>query len=922
MGVRRYHAYADRGGQHQSLHVVLMRCRIVGGVIDQSMQRARTTVKGTTMQPSPAPIGAVSESAYWSVETGELLRRLETSSSGLAASEAASRLTKFGRNMPASRSGTSAFAVFVGQFRSPLVLILIFAAIVSVFVGEGQEAAIIGAIVLASCVLTFTQEYGASRAMEALKQRISRKTAVLRDGLESSVDSDDIVPGDVIRLSAGNLIPADGVILDARDFNVSEAVLTGETFPVVKSPGRSAPEASVARRPNAVFTGTSVRSGTASMLAAETGTRTEFASIAAALERRIPETGFARGIRLFGYLMSEIMLAIVILVFFANLMLHRPLIESLLFSLALAVGLTPELLPAIISVTLSSGARTMAANGVIVRRLDAIENLGSMDLLCTDKTGTLTEGVIHLDGWFDVDGNPSTDVLHWARLNATLQTGLKNPLDEAIAGAQGEGATSNLFTKVDEIPYDFVRKRLSVVVRAKQGEDLLITKGAVQNVLEACRFVQTANGQEPLNDGHRKAIDEKFQRWSADGYRVLGLAIRRFESRNAFGRKDETDLAFAGFLLFLDPPKQGVRETLAALAHRGVAVKVISGDNRYVAAHLAEAVGLRADRIMTGEDLSKLTKSALFARAGHTDLFVEIDPNQKERIIQALRSRGHVVGYLGDGINDAPALHEADIGISVDTAVDVAREAADIILLKQDLGVLVRGVDDGRKTFANTMKYVSITTSANFGNMISMAIASLFLPFLPLLAKQILLNNFLSDVPSLAIASDNVDPDQLRRPRHWDIGFVRRFMVSFGLVSSLFDFATFAFLLLFVHAPAAGFQTAWFVESLLTELAIVLIVRTHKAFWMSHPSRLLAWLTLAVAVVAIVIPYMPFAAWFGFVPLPLPILAGLLAITALYLMASEATKRWFFGHESHQSHRRRAGWIIDRGNAFHSAYLQ
>ncbi|KRB23139.1 MULTISPECIES: magnesium-translocating P-type ATPase [Mesorhizobium] len=862
------------------------------------------------------------DGAYWSIETNDLLRRLETSASGLAASEAASRLAKFGRNSLASTSSASTLAVFARQFRSPLVLILIFAASVSAFVGEGQEAAIIGAIVLASCILSFTQEYGASRATEALKERISRKAIVLRDGAECSVAAEDIVPGDVIRLSAGNLIPADGIILDARDFNVSEAVLTGETFPTVKAPGRSVPEASVAQRSNAVFTGTSVRSGTATMLAAATGARTEFASIAAALERKIPETGFARGIRQFGYLMTEIMLAIVIMVFFANLMLHRPLIESLLFSLALAVGLTPELLPAIISVTLARGARAMAANGVIVRRLDAIENLGSMDLLCTDKTGTLTEGVIHLDGWLDVDGSPSTDILLWARLNATLQTGLKNPLDEAIAGAPGESASLAAFTKVDEIPYDFIRKRLSVVVRTKDAQDLLITKGAVQNVLETCSFVRTAKGLEPLNEMYRAAIDEKFRRWSADGYRVLGLAIRRFESQKTFSRKDEIDLAFAGFLLFLDPPKEGVKETLAELAHRGIAVKVISGDNRYVAAHLAQAIGLCADRIMTGEDLSKLTKSALFAGVQHTDLFVEIDPNQKERIVQALRSRGHVVGYLGDGINDAPALHEADIGISVDSAVDVAREAADIILLKQDLGVLVRGVDDGRKTFANTMKYISITTSANFGNMISMAVASLFLPFLPLLATQILLNNLLSSIPSLAIATDNVDAEQMRRPGRWDIGFVRRFMVSFGLVSSLFDFATFAFLLLVAHAGPAAFQTGWFVESLMTQLAIVLIVRTHKAFWASRPSPLLVWLTLAVAIVAIVLPYVPFAGWFGFVPLPFRALAGLVAITGLYIVVSEATKRWFFSHGSRFSRRHGAGQGIDGKAMSRSALAQ
>lgn len=836
------------------------------------------------------------EHAYWSLGADQLVEQLETSTSGLSSGDAAIRLVKSGRNALAPRSGGSALAVFARQFRSPLVLILVFAAAVSVFVGEGHEAAIIGAIVLASCVLSFTQEYGASRAMEALQQRISRKATVLRDGLERTIDIEDIVPGDVVSLSAGNLIPVDGVVLESRDFNVSESVLTGETFPVVKSAGRCAPEAGIAQRTNAVFTGTSVRSGTAKVLAVATGTRTEFASIAEALERRIPETEFARGIRTFGYLMTEIMLAIVILVFFANLMLHRPLIESLLFSLALAVGLTPELLPAIISVTLAKGARTMAASGVIVRRLDAIENLGSMDLLCTDKTGTLTEGVIHLDGSFDVEGNASKDVLLWARLNATLQTGLKNPLDEAIANTQSEEGDLHGFAKIDEIPYDFVRKRLSIAVGEGEVGQLLITKGAVQNVLEACTCVQGPRGLKSLDQTEREAIDEKFRRWSAQGYRVLGLAIRRFQDKAKFSRDDETALAFAGFLLFFDPPKEGVRETLSALADRGIGVKVISGDNRYVAAHLAEAVGLRADRIMTGGDLSKLTKNALFASVRNIDLFVEIDPNQKERVVEALRTSGHVVGYLGDGINDAPALHEADIGISVDTAVDVAREAADIILLKRDLGVLVRGVDDGRKTFANTMKYISITTSANFGNMISMAAASLYLPFLPLLAKQILLNNFLSDIPALAIASDNVDADQVRGPRHWDIHFVRRFMVSFGLVSSLFDFTTFAFLILVVHAASAAFQTAWFVESVLTQLAIILIVRTRKRLWRSRPSRLLAGLAFGVGSIAVAIPFSPFASWFGFVPLPGSVLAGLLAVTALYVLVSEVTKSWLFNH--------------------------
>ncbi len=833
--------------------------------------------------------------AYWSVPAQALLTNLRSSQSGLSSSDAQSRFREAGPNAVSRMGRASALAAFARQFRSPLVLILIFAAIVSAFVGEGSGAVIIGIIVLASCVLSFTQEYGASRAMEALTARIARKASVLRDGQQTSVAVGDIVPGDVIRLSAGNLIPADGVLLETRDFNVSEAALTGETFPVVKEPGRSAPDAQIGQRSNAVFTGTSVRSGTATMLAVRTGERTEFATIAGAIAHAAPETGFARGIRRFGYLMTEIMLVIVILVFFANLLLHRPAVDSLLFSLALAVGLTPELLPAIISVTLARGARTMAGSGVIVRRLDAIENLGSMDLLCTDKTGTLTEGTIRLDGCLDADGADSSQVRLWALLNATLQSGMANPLDEGIAASRSPDDDLTAYAKVDEIPYDFIRKRLSVIVHQKDtGEDLLICKGAVQNVVEACS----------VNERQAKAIDEKVQGWCMQGFRVLGLATRRFPSRVSYGREDEAELAFAGFLLFQDPAKPGMAETLKALAARGIKVKVISGDNRYVAAHLAQTIGLPHRHILTGTELAKLTKEALFARAARTDIFAEIDPNQKERIIAALRRRGHVVGYLGDGINDAPALHEADIGISVDGAVDVAREAADMILLQRDLGVLLRGIDDGRRTFANTMKYIAITTSANFGNMVSMAFASLALPFLPLLAPQILLNNFLSDVPSLAIASDNVDADQVHTPRRWDIGYVRRFMFAFGLVSSAFDFITFGFLVLIAGATAQIFQTAWFVESLITELAIVLIVRTRKAFWKSRPSALLSWLSLAVGVLAVAIPYLPGAARFGFVPLPAQIMAGLVVITLAYLAASEAIKSWFFSRERRLSKRR------------------
>lgn len=839
---------------------------------------------------------------YWSQSEETVLASLQATANGLSMPEAKARLANVGPNSLQDSGEHSALRVLGRQFRSPLVLILVVAAAISALVGEAHEAIIISIIVLASCLLGFFQEYGASQAAEKLKQRLSQKTVACRDGEDCVIRADEVVPGDVLRLSAGSLIPADGLILDARDFNVSEAVLTGETFPVVKSPGITPAEAPLARRSNVVFAGTSVRSGTASVLIVRTGIHTEFASIAKSLERQVPETEFAKGIRRFGLLMTEIMFVMVIVVFFANAWLGRPLTDSILFSLALAVGLTPELLPAIISVTLARGARAMAESGVIVRRLEAIENLGSMDILCTDKTGTLTEGVIHLDGWMDVDGRPSDEVLLLARLNALLQSGMANPLDQAIAAAPSSGPREGAFLKRDEIPYDFIRKRLSVVVTSPERKTLLICKGAVDNVLEVCGSVRDAGNEHVLDETAHARLTARFRTWSEQGYRVLGLATRPLPETGSYGRTDETSLCFEGFLLLLDPPKQGVQSRLAELAHRGITVKIITGDNRHVASHLAASIGLPSHRMLTGSDLATLSSRGLAARAIHTDIFAEIDPNQKENIVRALRSRGHVVGYLGDGINDAPALHEADIGISVDSAVDVAREAADIVLLRQDLGVLVQGVDDGRTTFANTMKYISITTSANFGNMISMALASIGLPFLPLLAQQILLNNFLSDIPSFAIATDSVDREDRRKPRHWEIGSVRRFMITFGLISSMFDLMTFGFLVFLVNAQESMFQTAWFVESLLTELLIVFIIRTRKRFWHSRPSKLLAVLTGLVVVGTFSLPFLPMANWFGFVPLPFPIIFGLIAISALYLIASEGAKHWFFRREDQRHH--------------------
>jgi Mg2+-importing ATPase len=784
------------------------------------------------------------------------------------------------------------------QFRSPLVLILIFAAAISAAVQEWVDAAIVIAVVIGSALLGFIQEYSASRAVERLRAQVRIRAMVLRDGQPLAVPTVEVVPGDILLLSAGSLIPADAVVLETKDFFVNQAVLTGETFPVEKTPGRVPAAASLAERTNTVFMGTNVRSGTARALVAQTGMATAYGQIAERLTLRPPETEFERGIRRFGYLLTQVMLALVLAVFAINVFAAKPPIDSFLFAIALAVGLAPELLPAIISLNLAKGAQTMARRGVIVRTLNAIENFGSMDVLCTDKTGTITAGVVRLDGAYDPEGGQVPAVLQAAYLNAALQTGLANPLDEAVAAAAKAGGLDLAgVQKLNEIPYDFVRKRLSVVVAGADSEARLITKGALANVLDVTRWVQAGQERQPLDPARRAAIEDRYTAWSGQGYRVLGVADRTIETRPAYGKADERDLTFLGFLLFFDPPKPDVQQAIASLAALGVQLKIITGDNRLVARHLAEVVGLPAAAVLTGAELNEMRDEALWQAAERTTLFVEVDPNQKERIILALRKMGHVVGYLGDGINDAPALHAADVGLSVDSAVDVAKESADFVLLKHDLDVLRAGIEEGRKTFANTLKYIFTTTSANFGNMFSMAGASLFLPFLPLLAKQILLNNFLSDFPGMTIAGDSVDPELVQRPRRWDIRFIRNFMVLFGLVSSVFDYLTFGLLLLLVRATPAVFRTAWFIESLLTELVIALVVRTRRPFFRSRPGRWLLISTGLVTAVTLAIPYLPFSSYLGFVPLPAWLMLVLVAITGLYVLAAEAAKKYFYARE-------------------------
>jgi Mg2+-importing ATPase len=841
-------------------------------------------------------IDQATQAAYWSLTPEQLLSNLHASRNGLQPADAEQRLKQYGLNAISAQQQATAFRLLLSQFKSPLVLILIFAAVISGIVGEWVDAIIVIAIVLGSTILGFVQEYTASNAVAKLRSQITIKSNLLRGGKPQMLPSDQVVPGDVVVLSAGSLIPADGVVLEADDFFINQAVLTGETFPVEKKPATIPANASLVQRTNCVFMGTSASSGTAKVLIVRTGKTTVFGQVAERLRLRPPETEFERGIRHFGNLLTQVMLVMVVVILAVNVLLTKPFLDSLLFTLALAVGLTPELLPAIISITLSHGAQQMAKRGVIVRRLTSIENFGSMDVLCTDKTGTLTEGIVLLDGAIDTQGQPSEAVLRYAYLNAHYQTGLNNPLDDAIqAAAHKAGLDISAEQKVDEIPYDFVRKRLSVVTANAQGERTLITKGALDNILSICTSLQSGDGAHPLDSTTRAKIEQRFSEWSEKGFRVLGLAAKSVRGQpDAYSNKDENALNFAGFLLFFDPPKADVQQVIVDLAKRGVQLKIITGDNQKVARHVAEAVNLPLQGVLTGSQLNDLRDEALWHLAERTTLFAEVDPNQKERIILALQKTRHVVGYMGDGINDASALHAADVGLSVDTAVDVAKEAADFVLLKKDLAILRQGIDEGRVTFANTLKYIRTTISANFGNMFSMAGASMLLSFLPLLAPQILLNNFLSDIPAITIASDNVDREMVEKPRRWNTKFIRNYMVLFGLVSSVFDFLTFGTLLFLFRASPEEFRTGWFIESLITELVIALVVRTRHLFLRSRPGRLLLVSTLIFIGIALVLPYLPFISVFGFVPLPALLMLTMLGLTALYVVATEVTKKYFY----------------------------
>jgi len=829
--------------------------------------------------------------SFWSVPAAEVLSALESSPAGLATAVAAARLARIGPNVLGERKRSDVPTLLLRQFTSPLVLLLIAAAILSFVLKETGDGIIVLGIVAVSGLLGFSQEHGSAKAVEKLLATVEVKATVLRDGRETETAVAAIVPGDVVLLSAGSSVPADCLLLAEQDLFVDEAALTGESFPVDKSPGVVPADALLSRRDNVLFLGTHVVSGSGRAVVVQTGTSTQFGAIAAHLRLRPAETEFERGVRRFGYLLMEITLVLVIGIFALNVYLDRPVLDSFLFALAIAVGLTPQLLPAIISVNLASGARRMAAKRVIVKRLAAIENFGSMDVLCSDKTGTLTEGRVRVHAALDATGAESERVLLHAFVNASYETAFSNPIDVAIRAHQDLGLDG--WRKLDELPYDFGRKRLSVLVE-HEGRLILITKGALRNVLDVCTACELGNGTTiPIAEG-RAGIERRYGELSTQGYRTLGVALRETRSAGPIDRDCEHGMTFLGMLVLADPPKPGIVATVTALARLGVRLKVITGDNAMVAAHVGAQIGLAQPRVLTGAELRAMSDDALPIAANATDIFAEVEPNQKERIIRALRKSGHVVGYMGDGINDAPALHAADVSISVQDAVDVAKEAADIVLLEPDLAVLEAGVREGRRTFANTLKYVFMATSANFGNMFSMAGASLLLPFMPLLPKQILLTNLLTDLPELTISSDRVDADWIERPRRWDIGFIRRFMLIFGLVSSVFDYLTFGVLLWLLRAGPAEFRTGWFVESVVSATLIVLVVRTRGSFIRSRPGRALLITTLSVAAATLTIPYTPLGAVFGFVPLP-PLFLGLMGLIMLsYVASAELAKRWFY----------------------------
>lgn len=828
--------------------------------------------------------------SFWQYQTKDILAALQTGENGLPASEAVKRLAASDTKKKEKSQFLKDIILFASQFKSPLTLLLIVAVILSALLGETSDVFIILFILLFTGILGFVQERNAGLAVEKLKSIIRSKVKVQRDNKTVNVFSEEIVPGDVLLFSAGDIIPADCLLLEDKDLHANEATLTGETYPAKKETGAIPADTGMSKRKNVLFEGTSIVSGTGKAVAVFTGKNTVFGNISASLTKAPEETAFEQGIRKFGYLLMQITIVLAIVILAVNIYFGRPLIDSLLFGLALAVGMAPELLPAIMTVSMSAGSKRMADQKVIVKKLSAIQNLGEINLFCSDKTGTLTEGVLKVSSIVNSNGTESAFVKQLAFLNANFETGFSNPMDDALRAMENMSADG--YTKTDEIPYDFIRKRLSVCV-AKEGKQQLITKGAVSNIVSICDKVLLEDGTTAPIASYQKNIDDLYLQESNKGFRTIGVCYKDCDSHTPLTKEDEQQMTFAGFVLLFDPPKPGVIDVIMNLKKIGVDLKVITGDNKLVAAYMAEKIGLQNVSVIAGSDIAKMSPEALVQQVQTTNVFAEIEPQQKESIIKALRKAGNTVAYMGDGINDVAAINAADVGISTNNAVDVAKEASDVVMLEKDLAVLNAGIIEGRRTFLNTLKYIYTNTSATFGNMFSMAGASLLLPFLPMLPQQILMTNFLTDFPYMAVAGDNVDEDELTSPQKWNLKQLRNFMIVFGLHSSVFDYITF-FVLYRFFKSAEVFHTGWFIESICTELLILFVVRTHKSLLKSQPGKILVVLSILALLITVALPFMPFAAMLGFVVPPLKLVGIITGILFLYVVTADIIKIFFF----------------------------
>lgn len=826
---------------------------------------------------------------FWQFDSSYLFKKLNSSDKGLLQADADKILRQSSGIYPKNKSRLRKDALlFISQFKSPLMLLLIGAVLLSAFLGDTSDVFIILFIVTSTGLLSFFQERNAGRVVDKLQSMISLKSTVLRDGLPKEIISKQIVPGDIIILNAGDLLPADCLIIEATELHANESSLTGESFPVRKETGILNESTELSQRTNCLWEGTNIVSGNAKALVIQTGNNTIFGTIAQSASNVI-ETSFEKGIKDFGFFLIKITLVLAAFILMVNLLNHKNIIESALFALALAVGMAPELLPAISTIAMSAGARRMLDKKVIVKKLSSIQNLGEVNLLCTDKTGTITEGNIKISGLIDGFGTESEFIKQLAYWNANFETGYSNPIDDSLR----QLTLDSKFTaeKIGEIPYDFIRKRLSIAIHA-DTKNLLISKGAFVQILSICTKIRLMDGNEESIITHKQELEKKFEKFGTDGLRAIGICYKNIDS-NSISKEMETDMVFAGFILLNDPIKSDITETINELHKLNVNLKIITGDNRNIAKSIAQNIGVKNPVIMTGKELFNISPEALKQLVKKTHIFAEVEPQQKERIILALR-KTYTVAYMGDGINDVSAITAADVGISVENAVDVAREAADFVLMEKNLTVLVDGIKEGRKTFANTLKYLYINTGSTFGNMFSVAAASLILPFLPMLPKQILLTNFLTDFPFLTVTSDNVDSEQLEKPGKWNLTLIRNYMLIFGIHSALFDLITFLTLLFVLKVKESEFQTGWFIESVLSELFILFIIRTHKNFFKSKPGNYLFILSIIALLITIGLPYLPFSKDIGLTPLPFINLLFMLVIVIFYIVTAEFLKIWFF----------------------------